>query len=519
MPKAKASHPRSRMARLCGAAGAAMAALFPMASLAAEPSPAPAPRQSLPNVLFILADQWRGSAMGFVGKEPVLTPHLDSFARQSLVLTHCVSSYPVCSPYRGMLMTGQFPHRNRVLGNCNTDGATWGYELSATARCWSDVLKDKGYSLGYIGKWHLDSPHQPYVDTSNNEPTFAWNEWTPPDRRHGFDFWYAYGTYDEHLHPQYWTTDATREQRTKVDQWGPEHEADLAIQYLRNEGTVFRSGQKPFALVVSMNPPHTPYDQVPQKYIDRYAGKTDADLLSAANMDQTYGAAGRKVALKQIRNYFACITGVDEQVGRVLDALKDSGLEQNTLVIFTSDHGNCLGAHDVPTKDVHWDESLLVPFIARWPGHIQPGPGAGPPPRPRGDDVLLTPVDIYPTMLDLMGFKADIPESVDGTSYASIFRDGSGPRPTSAWYMYVPYGRPELGRRGVRTQSHTLVYLRDGKSADRCELYDNIADPYQAKNIAEAQQALVQQLTENELLPWLRKMNDPWLSGSPQRQP
>jgi arylsulfatase A-like enzyme len=202
---------------------------------------------------------------------------------------------------------------------------------------------------------------------------------------------------------------------------------------------------------------------------------------------------------------------VDEQIGRVLDALKDVGLEENTLVIFTSDHGDCLGAHDVPTKDVYWDESLLVPFIARWPGHIQP--------RPRGDDLLLTPVDIYPTMLDLMGFKADTPPSVDGTSYASVFRDGSGPRPTSAWYMQVPYGRPEFGRRGVRTQTHTLVYLRDGKSADRCELYDNVADPYQSKNIAQTEPTLVQQLTENELLPWLRKMNDPWLSQAPQSHP
>lgn len=508
MAKAEAGQHHSRAARLCGNAAAAMAALLPMAGLAVEPAQA----QSPPNLLFILADQWRGSAMGFVGKEPVLTPCLDSFARESLVLSHCVSSYPVCSPYRGMLMTGQFPHRNRVLGNCNTDGAKWGYELSASARCWSDVLKDKGYDLGYIGKWHLDNPHQPYVDTSNNEPDFAWNEWTPPERRHGFDFWYAYGTYDEHLHPQYWTTNATRDQRTKVDQWGPEHEADLAIRYLRNEGAV-RSGQKPFALVVSMNPPHTPYDQVPQKYVDRYAGKADADLLSKANLDQTYGPAGRKLAVKQIRNYLACITGVDEQVGRVLDALKDAGLEQNTLVIFTSDHGNCLGAHDVPTKDVYWDESLLVPFIARWPGHIQPRP------RPGGDDLLLTPVDIYPTMLDLMGYKADVPASVDGTSYASVFRDGSGPHPTSAWYMQVPYGREELGWRGVRTQRYTLVYLRDGKSAERCELYDNVADPYQSKNIATAQADLVRRLKEEELMPWLRKMNDPWLNAAQQSRP
>ncbi len=501
MPKPISKRPRSRAALLCRDTGAALAAaLLPLVAAAAEPLPDKNPP---PNVVFILADQWRGSALGFMGREPVLTPCLDKLSREALVLTRCVSSYPVCSPYRGMLMTGQFPHSNRVLANCNTDGAKYGYELPATARCWSDVLKDKGYSLGYIGKWHLDSPHEPYVDTGNNSATFAWNEWTTPARRHGFGFWYAYGTFDEHLHPEYWTTDAPREQRTKVNQWGPEHEADLAIQYLRNEGGTYRSGQKPFALVLSMNPPHTPYDQVPQKYVERYAGKSEADLLSTVNMNLTYGVTGRKLALKQIRNYFACITGVDEQIGRVLAALRDTGLEQNTLVIFTSDHGDCLGAHDELTKNVHWDESLLVPFLARWPGHIQP----------RRDDLLLTPPDIYPTLLDLMGLGADIPGSVQGTSYASIFRDGTGQRPSSAWYMFVPNGQPGLGRRGVRTQTHTLVYFRDGKAPERCEFYDNVADPYQARNIASAQAALVEQLTRDELLPWLRKMNDPWLDG------
>jgi arylsulfatase A-like enzyme len=464
-------------------------------------TPARAAETNSPNLLLFIADQWRGSALGFLDQEPVLTPSLDKLSREGLVLTHCVSSYPVCSPYRAMLMSGQFPHQNRVLANCNTEGATYGYELPATARCWSDVLKDKGYSLGYIGKWHLDSPHEPYVDTSNNSPQFAWNEWTPPARRHGFDFWYAYGTFDMHLHPEYWTTDATRDQRTKVNQWGPEHEADLAIRYLRNEAGQFRSPQKPFALVVSMNPPHTPYNQVPKKYLDLYAAKTWRDLLTRTNVDLADSSTGGRVAKNNIRNYFACMTGVDEQTGRVLAALDEAGLAKNTIVVFTSDHGNCLGAHNEATKNVPWDESLLVPFLIRWPGHIQV----------RRDDLLLTPPDIYPTLLDLMGFAADTPATVQGTSYASVVRDGSGQRPTSAWYMFVPYGQPALGRRGVRTQTHTLVCIRDRGGAERKELYDDVADPCQLRNIAASRPELVQQLITDELLPWLRKMHDPWL--------
>jgi len=164
------------------------------------------------NLLIILADQWRGQAIGFEGKEPVMTPSLDKFAKESLVLTQMVSNFPVCSPARAMLMTGQYPLKNHVYSNVNSASAPFGIELQKDAVCWSDVLKQNGYSNGYIGKWHLDSPYQPYIPTSNNIGKVAWNEWASPDRRHGFDYWYAYGTYDEHDKPMYWDTNAKRDE-------------------------------------------------------------------------------------------------------------------------------------------------------------------------------------------------------------------------------------------------------------------------------------------------------------------
>lgn len=138
-----------------------------------------------PNLVFIMADQWRGQAIGCLGVEPVKTPNLDRLASEGVHFTDAVSNYPVSSPARGMLMTGIV-------------------ELPADARCWSDVLKDQGYELGYIGKWHLDAPYQPYVDCNNNKGKIAWNEWCPKERRHGFSHWIAYGTYDYHLKPMYW---------------------------------------------------------------------------------------------------------------------------------------------------------------------------------------------------------------------------------------------------------------------------------------------------------------------------
>jgi len=456
-----------------------------------------------PNLLFVFPDQMRGQALGFLGEDPVITPNLDRFAAEGVAFPQAVSNYPVCSPFRGMMLTGLYPHSNGVLANCNTNGAEHGYELPTEARCWSDVLQNNGYSLGYIGKWHLDSPHQPYVDTSNNSEEFAWNEWTPPERRHGFDFWYGYGTYDNHDHPEYWTTDAPRSQRTRVDQWSPEHEADMAIRFIRNQGGQYRAQDKPWALVVSMNPPHMPYQRVPERYLEMYGDVTPEELINRGNVNLEEGTSGAQLARRHLKNYFAQVTGVDDQFGRILDELKAAGLEEDTIVVFTSDHGNCLGSHDQVSKNVHYEESMRVPFLVRWTGTIEP----------RRDDLLLSTPDIYPTLLELMGLADRVPPEVEGISRASILLEGEGPRPASQLYIWVPYGSPALGRRGVRTHRHTLSVEKAGDGSMSYVLHDNVEDPFQLKNIAPENEALVQELWESELIPWLEKTQDPWLDS------
>jgi len=455
-----------------------------------------------PNLVFVFPDQMRGQALGFLNEDPVITPNLDAFAAESLVLPGAVSNYPVCSPFRAMLMTGRYPHANKVLSNCNSNTAPFGCELQESDTCWSDVLKDRGYSLGYIGKWHLDAPYKPYVKCENNRPSFAWNEWCPPNRRHGFDFWYSYGTYDYHLTPMYWATDSTRDEPIRVKQWGPEHEADLAIKYIRNEGGKYRDEKKPFALVMSMNPPHTPYQLVPKKYVDMYEGKTYKDLINRPNVNKEGDTPGGKLARRHIKNYFAMVTGVDDQFGRVLKTLEDEGLQSETIVVFTSDHGNCLGSHEHSTKNVHWEESMRVPFLIRWPGKI----------KPRRDDLLISTIDIYPTLLELMGFADRIPNQVTGASHASLFLTGKGKRPTSQFYMWVPPGKPAWGRRGVRTHRYTLMISKTEARPPEYTLHDNVNDPYQLKNIARDQPRVVKDLTK-ELEKLLRKNSDPWLTA------
>jgi arylsulfatase A-like enzyme len=399
-----------------------------------------------------------------------------------------------------MLLTGQYPHANGVAENCNSRSEPYGYELSTATRCWSDVLADRGYSLGYIGKWHLDNPRPPYVESPNNTAQMAWNEWTPPQRRHGFDYWYAYGTMDQHDNPMYWRTGAPRDGAHRHVGWGPIHEADLAIAYIRNEGAAFRATDQPFALMVSMNPPHMPYDRVPAEYVERYADLSLGDLTRRPNIP----AAGERWGdyyRQHIRHYYAMITGVDEQFGRILDALRDAGLADDTIVLFSSDHGNCLGIHDQISKNNPYAESVRVPFLIRWPGHLEP----------RRDDLLLSTPDIAPTLLDLMGLAADIPDGVQGTSHAALFRGSVGDRPTAQLYVKTPHGRPEWGHRGVRTHTHTLVAALSPDRAPSYTLFRDAEDPFQLVDVAEGRPDVVARLVEGELLPLLRRLEDPWV--------
>ncbi len=444
-----------------------------------------------PNLVFVFPDQWRGQALGFLGEDPVVTPNLDRFAKESLVLPQAVANYPLCSPYRGMLLSGKYSHANKVTGNCRADRAQYGVELQESDVCWSDVLKGQGYSMGYIGKWHLDAPREPFIEANPK-----WNTWCPPERRHGFDYWYSYGTYNDHNRPMYWDNDAGRDEYHFVNQWGPEHEADKAIDYISNKDGNLRDPNNPFALVVSMNPPHPPYNKYPEKYRDPYADKSLEDLLVRPNVDPE-----RDKVKNNMRDYFASITGVDEQFGRIVQAIDDAGLKEETIVVFTSDHGDCVGTHGQDSKNNPFEESIRVPFMIRWPGKIKTGQ----------DDLLLSTPDIYPTLLELMGCAEEIPASVHGDSHAGIFRGLEGERPSSQLYLKIASEKPELGTRGVRTRRYKLVMEAVENKPLKTSLFDLENDPYELENLADHESDVVSLLIDSELKPWLEKTGDPWM--------
>ena len=364
-------------------------------------------QSQIPNVVLIIADQWRGDALGCVGKEPVKTPNLDRLASAGIRFDNAVSCYPVSSPARAILMTGFYPIKNHVTGNCNSSNAPFGVELPQSARCWSDILSELGFDLGYVGKWHLDSPYKPYVNTSNNKGSVAWNEFCPENRRHGFAFWEAYGTYDNHMRPMYWSNGDSRESFHYVDDWGPHYEATRAIEYLQKHA----NGSKPFALVVSMNPPHTGYDLVPDRYKEVYKN-LDVESLIAGRPDiPPRGTKSGDIYRKCLPDYYACMTGVDDNVGRIMDELKRLGIENNTIVIFSSDHGALMGDHEIEGKNIYYDTAMRVPLIIRWPSHL----------KPRVDkQTQISFGDIYPTLFSLMGLQNKIPSDVQTKDFGIL---------------------------------------------------------------------------------------------------
>ncbi|MFK5972857.1 MAG: sulfatase [Flavobacteriaceae bacterium] len=460
-----------------------------------------------PNLLYIFPDQLRNASIGINNQDPVYTPNMDQLAKEGILLSNAIANFPLCSPSRAMLMTGKLPYNNSVLTNANSKRYEFNNSWQKDDVSFSDVLVKNGYDAGYVGKLHLTSP--PPIA---GKDSVIWDAYTPKEDRHGFNFWYAYGTYDEHNNPHYWVNDAKENELKYVHEWSPKHEADVIIDYIKNQNNTLRDSKKPFALFWSVNPPHPPYQYVPEKYLEHYNDKTLEELLVRKNVDLETDAEdlafhngatrGRvNLAREHVRNHFAMVTGVDEQIGRVLKALKEQGLHKNTIVVISSDHGEMMGSHGLMSKNIWFEESVNVPFIIRWPEKIKAG---------QKSNLLLGTPDIMPTILNMLGATDGIPSDLDGKDLSSTILTGKGEKPESALYYFIEQGRPESGHRGIRTLENTYVITVDDTGQVRKFLYDNINDPYQKVNLIETSTQIEQKL-HSKLLKTLEEKNDPWL--------
>lgn len=447
--------------------------------------------QDRPNVIYVFPDQFRNQALGFWNGEeyaehvgwkadPVHTPNLDRFADESLVFSRAVSTCPLSSPYRGMFLTGMYPERSGVTLNCMALRPE--STLNPDAECISDVFAANGYSCGYIGKLHAETPMKndpanPGHYVSDRDP--EWDAYTPPERRHGFSYWYSYGTFDVHKNPHYWDTDGVRHD---PGEYSVKHETDKAIEFLRNQNGERKAGA-PFFLALAYNPPHSPYeslDDCMEEDYNLYKDKSLSELYVRPNADTTLSKADA------IRYYFANVTGVDREFGRLLDELKALGLDKNTIVVFTSDHGETMCSQGTTDpKNSIYTESFNVPFIIRYPGKI----------AHRIDSTLLSTTDIMPTVLALAGLGDKIPDTAEGRDLSPVMlQDGRlCDVPEAALYIRNLDGpKDENGMvhgifpeaRGIKTQRYSMeIAIGKDFSLKRVLIFDDLEDPYQINNI------------------------------------
>lgn len=401
-----------------------------------------------PNIIFVFADQLRSCSVGYAGQEPVLTPHIDRFARDSAVFANAVSMLPVCGPYRGSLMTGRTPLSTGLVLN---DIALKTSEISV-----ADAFNAGGYNTAYIGKWHLDGP-----DRSAPVP--------PGPRRQGFDYWV--GANFEHNYDRSRYTDNDGSIKT-WEGWDAEAQTSLALEYVRSHAE-----RDPFALFLSWGPPHHPYRVAPQRYLDMY---DPAAITGRPNCPD--------VPREDLWGYYAQTTFLDDQFGRIIEVLDETGLRDDTVLVFTSDHGDMHGSHGHYKKQWPWNESIKVPFVLRYPRTVPAGAKLRFP---------ISVIDIMPTLLGFAGLP--VPGAVEGVDLAPFISGTRSDPPESVLIMnpcpfsigdprgpdqFPDYQGKRLEYRGVITDRYTYVRTIDAPWL----LYDNDQDPYQMNNLIDSPQ-------------------------------
>ena len=424
-----------------------------------------------PNILLIIADQWRAQALGYAGDPNVKTPHLDRFERESVNFTQAVSGTPVCTPMRATMLTGQRPLTHGLFIN--------DVPLRSEAVTIAEVLAEAGYATGCIGKWHVDGQGR--------------SSFIPRERRQGFDYWKVLECTHAYNNSAYY---ADGPEKLKWDGYDAIAQTKDAQNYIEAQA---KSG-KPFLLWLAWGPPHNPYETAPEKYRAMYAPEK---LQLRKNVPAEVEARTRK----DLAGYYAHCTALDDCFRDLMETLRTSGVADNTIVVFTSDHGDMLGSHAMIRKQKPYEESARVPMLLRLPAKLGIKPG-------RLEGTINT-EDVMPTLLRLCDVK--IPASVEGLDFTGYLRGGKDPSGGSAVIQCAsPFGeftRAVGGKeyRAVRTKRFTYVRDLNGPWL----FFDNEKDPFQLENlVGRADYAAQQAQLDTELKRKLAAAKDDFRPGA-----
>ncbi len=466
-----------------------------------------------PNVLWVFGDQHRAHATSYRGDPNVFTPNIDNLTREGMRFDAAVAGAPWCTPFRGALLTGRYPHQT---GATRTPSA-----LSAEIPTVAHAFETAGYHTAYVGKWHLDG---------SNDAT----HYVPPERRGGFRYWMGYENNNNQHECYVHGTDG----ETPVRLPGYETDAlsDLLIEHLRGHvggaarsaaatvGSAVGSGSagaagtltpatdgpdyRPFFAVLSVQPPHGP-NVTPTNPPYGAPRIHPAAIELRRNVPVTAGVEQR--ARFNLAGYYAMIENLDYNIGRIRSALTGMGVDRDTYVVFFSDHGDMMGSHGQFGKSTPWEEAIRVPFIVHRAGgdyNMRVG----------SSDAPLNHVDIAPTSLGLCGIAA--PEGMVGYDYsahcirpdAPEYRGDPRPEaePHSAYLQQIP---PKRHAHTVNRPWRAVV-TRDGwkyacTPGNDWLLFHNADDPYeQANHVFDAYYQQRKERCHRLLADWIESTGD-----------
>ncbi|MEM7393807.1 MAG: sulfatase-like hydrolase/transferase [Verrucomicrobiota bacterium] len=453
-------NPTTRRRFMQTTAAAAAAATFPELAPARDGA-------ARPNVLFVLTDQWRFSSLGIGSDKIVRTPFIDQLAAQGAHWTRAYAANPVCTPNRSCILTGRYSHQTGMIRN--------NLMIPPEEICFPEIFRKAGYATHYVGKWHVDG---------EKKPGFVPPGW----RRRGFD------TFEGFNRGHYYHKPSTFDNAGNLltldgdpSYYEPSYQTDRAMAFMH------KNRENPFLCYLSWGPPHTPFKPPPafQKY-------RPGEIQFRENVPKSE----EKQAAKDLAGYYGLCESLDHEMGRLMKFLERNDLAKNTLVVFTSDHGELAGSHGKYRKGQPEEESLHVPLIMRLPGRFEGG---------KQVDTLINSIDLMPTLLKTC--HLEVPAACAGrdlsdpdTTVESIYCEGAlgatAPRQQKKNENFKNW-------RTLVTPQHKMT-LQPGENPV-VQLFDLQKDPFERENLANrADQAAIQKELLAQCRAWAEKTEDPW---------
>lgn len=419
-----------------------------------------------PNILWIFSDQHMSEAMSCAGDINIETSNMDRLAQEGIRFTNAYSNTPICSPARATVYTGKYASSHGVF--------SLHIPPKPNQIMLQQVLQNLGYYTCHYGKWHISGGAAP-------------SHFASPYFRPGWDEWKSWENSNLPWNTEY-SEGNTPFPIEKLDGYQTDALADMTVNFIKSYDK-----SKPWFHVVSIEPPHDPHNP-PQEYIDQFKNK-EFKLRNNVSKEFFDDSTNKQ----NLIGYYGQIKNLDDNIGKIIRALKDTNQLDDTIIFYFSDHGSMLGSHGLKSKSVPFVESSKIPLIIRYPKKIKQGIVS---------NELISLVDFFPTILGLL--KNKIPKYIEGKDLSNTLTNNT----KGSDYVLLQFERDFYGLSNKNSIYRTVImdnwmytYYLDGRKS----LFDLDNDKYQMNNLAMVEKDKVTQL-HNKLIIKLKELNDDFFS-------